>query len=231
MSSELLTITTGPVLVTDPAFPAPAVKRFLDFVFLECGLAGSTVEAYKRDLREFTQHLERLAVDLRDVTIDDVQAHVMVLHERRLSVASIARRLSMTCTTPVSPSWREFEGIHMARPHHREVPPIESRDFGQPKTLGGSHHRAIHGAEWQVPISGHQLGDPQPVPGRDRLDEEVSRCQVPQKLDLGLGTQPGADVVHDFCDHERRHDQCSRVIPEQVEAGSMVPIICVDIGV
>lgn len=94
MSSELMTAVVDSVSVVNPAFPIPAVKRFLDYVFIECGLAGSTVEAYKRDLREFTLHLECLDVDLRDVTIDDVQSHVMVLHERRLSVASIARRLS-----------------------------------------------------------------------------------------------------------------------------------------
>ena len=94
MSSELMTIIADSSSVAEIAFPSPPVKRFLDYVFLECGLAGSTVEAYKRDLREFAQRLERREVDLRDVTIDDVQAHVMVLHARRLSVASIARRLS-----------------------------------------------------------------------------------------------------------------------------------------
>ena len=32
--------------------PAPMVKRFLDYLFLEWGLAGSTVAFYQSDLAE-----------------------------------------------------------------------------------------------------------------------------------------------------------------------------------
>ena len=94
MSSELLTTLTGPEPVAERPLPPPLVKRFLDYLFLECGLAGSTVEAYKRDLREFWLFLQEAEVDARDIAIDDVQSFVIHLHGRGLSIASVARRLA-----------------------------------------------------------------------------------------------------------------------------------------
>ncbi|GMU37139.1 MAG: site-specific tyrosine recombinase XerD [Phycisphaerae bacterium] len=77
---------------TRPATSAP-VKRFLDYLFIECGLAGNTVTAYQRDLNEFWNHLVELDVYLPDVTIQDVQKHLIRLHERGLAVSSICRHL------------------------------------------------------------------------------------------------------------------------------------------
>lgn len=74
--------------------PAPMVKRFLDYIFLECGLAGSTVTAYQRDLEGFASFLEARFVDWPEITMDDVQQYMIELKQRRLSVASIARHLS-----------------------------------------------------------------------------------------------------------------------------------------
>jgi integrase/recombinase XerD len=70
------------------------IKRYLDYLFIECGLSGATVAAYRRDLCEFHDHLEDRMVDLEDVTYDDVQSHLIALHNRGLSVASIARHLA-----------------------------------------------------------------------------------------------------------------------------------------
>jgi integrase/recombinase XerD len=94
MSSELMTTLVGPSRTETAPLPAPPVKRFLDYLFIECGLAGSTVEAYKRDLRDFWHHLEERDVEAGDIGIDDVQSHVIQLHDRGLSVSSIARRLA-----------------------------------------------------------------------------------------------------------------------------------------
>jgi len=70
------------------------VKRYLDHLFVECGLAGNTVSAYQRDLLSFWDTLELRDVVLRDVTMQDVQAHLIVLQERGLSITSIARHAS-----------------------------------------------------------------------------------------------------------------------------------------
>ncbi len=74
--------------------PPELIKRFLDYLFVECGLAGSTVVAYRRDLCDFWNDLELYGVEVRDVTILDVQRHLQRLQEGGWAVASIARRLS-----------------------------------------------------------------------------------------------------------------------------------------
>lgn len=76
------------------ALPPEPVKRFLDYLFVECGLAGSTVTAYRRDLCDFWADLEAGGVDIPDITILDVQRHLKRLQEGGWAVASIARRLS-----------------------------------------------------------------------------------------------------------------------------------------
>lgn len=74
--------------------PDPLVKRFLDYLFLECGLAGSTVTAYQRDLGEFWNHLTARGVEACELTMEDVQLYLIRLQERGLAVASIARQLA-----------------------------------------------------------------------------------------------------------------------------------------
>jgi integrase/recombinase XerD len=77
-----------------PKSPAPLVKRFLDYLFIECGLAGSTVTAYQRDLNEFWDFLIADDVEPGDITMDEVQRHLIALQQRGLAVSSIARHLA-----------------------------------------------------------------------------------------------------------------------------------------
>lgn len=74
--------------------PPPFVKSFLDYLFVECGLSGLTVEAYKRDLIRFVGTMRDLDVDYREVDIDVVRHHLMRLEESGLAVSSIARHLA-----------------------------------------------------------------------------------------------------------------------------------------
>ena len=77
-----------------PERPAPLVKRFLDHLFIECGLSGATVTAYQRDLNEFWAHLEEREVGPREISMDEVQQHLIALHGRGLALSSIARHLA-----------------------------------------------------------------------------------------------------------------------------------------
>ena len=77
-----------------PRLPSAPVKRFLDYLFVECGLAGNTVTSYQRDLCEFWEGLEQHGVALSDVQIPHVRDHLMALQQRGLSMASIARHLA-----------------------------------------------------------------------------------------------------------------------------------------
>lgn len=74
--------------------PPPPVKRFLDYLFIECGLAGATITAYQRDLTEFWDHLIDTNADLADLSMEDIQRHLIALTERGLGSTSIARHLA-----------------------------------------------------------------------------------------------------------------------------------------
>jgi len=68
----------------DEVAPAPQVGRFLRHLRVERGLAGSTVEAYGRDLRTYRRFLaERGVPSVGDATSGDVEAFVVWLRERR----------------------------------------------------------------------------------------------------------------------------------------------------
>lgn len=80
--------------IRTPDKPAPLVKRFLDHIFIECGLSGATVTAYQRDLNEFWAHLEEREIGPREISMDDVQQHLIALHGRGLALSSVARHLA-----------------------------------------------------------------------------------------------------------------------------------------
>lgn len=71
-----------------------AVKRFLDYLFVECGLAGNTVSAYQTDLCAFWDDAADNGELPADLDIEDVQNHLITLRQRGLSTASIARHLA-----------------------------------------------------------------------------------------------------------------------------------------
>jgi integrase/recombinase XerD len=74
--------------------PPPSVKRFLDYLFVECGLSGATIVAYQNDLVRFWKTIDALDVDREDIDIDVVRQHLVELRDSGLNVASIARHLA-----------------------------------------------------------------------------------------------------------------------------------------
>ncbi len=70
------------------------LQRFNDFLSIECGLADSTLEAYGRDLREFTIYLTESHIDLGGLEYEHVRGHLVNLKNRGLALASIARRVA-----------------------------------------------------------------------------------------------------------------------------------------
>lgn len=70
------------------------LARFLGYLDSECGLSPNTLEAYRRDLREFAATLTRRNVFAADgITPTVIQAHLMGLTDRGLALASIARHV------------------------------------------------------------------------------------------------------------------------------------------
>jgi len=91
---EVTELSTRTLPRAPAVLPPESVKQFLDYLFVECGLAGSTVVAYQRDLCDFWNDLDAYVVDVRDIDILDVQRHLKRLQEGGWAIASIARRLS-----------------------------------------------------------------------------------------------------------------------------------------
>lgn len=94
MPTSTLTRSLRPAPPPTRRMPALPVKQFLDHLFVECGLAGSTVVAYRRDLCEFWDDVIRQCRDIAALTMPDVQRHLIALQERGLSVTSIARHVA-----------------------------------------------------------------------------------------------------------------------------------------
>jgi integrase/recombinase XerD len=88
-------ITTETQIQTNrPTVPPPLIKRYLDYLFVECGLAGSTVSSYQRDLCRFWNTVTELRLTAAELGVDVVRTHLSRLREEGLSVSSIARHLT-----------------------------------------------------------------------------------------------------------------------------------------
>lgn len=73
--------------------PKP-IKRFLDHLFVACGLSANTITAYRADLCEFWPAASQNGCLAPDLDIQHVQQHLIDLRQRGLSTASIARHLA-----------------------------------------------------------------------------------------------------------------------------------------
>jgi integrase/recombinase XerD len=96
---------------------------YLDFLRTERGLAGNTLEAYSRDMRDYLDALARQTVsEPDDITADQVQTHLGSLHDNGLAHRSQARHLAA------------IRGFHrfLLRERHAKKDPTE--DLETPRT-------------------------------------------------------------------------------------------------
>ncbi len=70
------------------------LKRYLESLALERGLANNSVEAYGSDLRRFGEDLEKRSCDPLTASGQELAAHLRELRRRTLSPRSIARALA-----------------------------------------------------------------------------------------------------------------------------------------
>jgi len=119
----------------------------------------------------------------------------------------------------------------MSRADDAEVATVEGRDFGGVEPLCRGDHRRVHGAEWQVAVLGDELGDADRVAGVQRLDREGADGEITEEANLRLPAEPGADQVDDLGDDERGEDERTCVGFEQLQAGGVMGVVGVDVGV
>ena len=70
------------------------IELFLDMLASERGAAKNTLEAYRRDLDDFSGDLTAAKRTVSEASSDDLRAHLGRLSKRGLAAASVARRLS-----------------------------------------------------------------------------------------------------------------------------------------
>jgi integrase/recombinase XerD len=70
------------------------IDLYLDMLAAERGAAANTLEAYRRDLEDFSGDLRESGGAVASAVSDDIRAYLGRLSERGFSTASVARRLS-----------------------------------------------------------------------------------------------------------------------------------------
>jgi len=73
---------------------ASEMDAFLRYGQQDRGLASSTLERYRRYLTEFLIRLDGQSKTLRDVTLDDISAHIQILARRKLKRTSISHHVA-----------------------------------------------------------------------------------------------------------------------------------------
>ena len=72
----------------------PRIEQFLDALWTEQGLSRNTLEAYGRDLQQFTLWLKSGQVDLLQVSREDIQRYLSACGARGVMPRTTARQLS-----------------------------------------------------------------------------------------------------------------------------------------
>lgn len=70
------------------------IELFLDMLAAERGASANTLDAYRRDLADFSADLAKAKADIGSAGSDELRAHLARLAKRGLAAASVARRLS-----------------------------------------------------------------------------------------------------------------------------------------
>ena len=107
----------------------------------------------------------------------------------------------------------------------------EGRDPAFPQAFGGCDDRGVDGSEREVPVAPHEFRDAQPVPGGDRLRDEVAGGEVAEESDLRFDTQARPEQIDDLGDDKFRDDERPGLGLEQAEAGGVMGVVGVDVGV
>jgi integrase/recombinase XerD len=72
----------------------PLIDAFLDMLAAERGAARNTLDAYRRDLSDYVDHLRRAGAEPLSVATDGLRAYLAALEARGMTAATSARRLS-----------------------------------------------------------------------------------------------------------------------------------------
>lgn len=148
------------------------IDRFLDAIWMEHGLSGNTLDAYRADLMALHRWLEERGIDLADATRKDLLAFIAWRAREGAKPRSMARQLS---------SFRRFFRF-LVREGAIAVDPTERIEM--PK-LGRSLPKSLSEAEVEALLTAPDISEP--LGYRDRTMLEVlyaTGLRVSELIDL-----------------------------------------------
>ena len=78
-----------------PSVLPPAIlRRYKQYLLLERGFSGNTLDAYLKDLDKLLGFLEEEGIGFREVTLEQLQTFVATLMDLGITTRSIARTLA-----------------------------------------------------------------------------------------------------------------------------------------
>jgi hypothetical protein len=113
----------------------------------------------------------------------------------------------------------------------REISSIESGELNDAETFSGGDDRSVHGSQREIPIAGNKLCDPDPVARLNWFGDQVPGGEVAEEPHLGFDAETGLEQIGDLGNNELRNDERPLKTREQGQAGFVVAIVFVDIGV
>ncbi len=70
------------------------IMDFLDYILKQKNYSSNTIKNYEIDILEFKEYLDKEGIKYLDVDYDFIKGYLMELYKRKLSRASVARKLS-----------------------------------------------------------------------------------------------------------------------------------------
>jgi len=128
-------------------------------------------------------------------------------------------------------SGQKVEGGHVAGAYDGEVASIEGGHVLDRQAFCGGDHGGIDCSERQIAIDLDQFGDTEPVHGSNVLGDQVARREIPEEAHFRVVPKPSAEQVGHLGHYEDGHEQRARMGLEQFEAGAVVVVVCVYVGV
>jgi integrase/recombinase XerD len=80
--------------MASPARDQTLIELYLDMLAAERGAGANTLDAYRRDLADLSEHLTAARRGIATATTDDLRAYLGALAKRGFAASSLARRLS-----------------------------------------------------------------------------------------------------------------------------------------
>lgn len=137
----------------------------------------------------------------------------------------------MDALTDVDRSGQDLEPFAVCWPDDAEVASVDGGHGCCAQAFCNRNDGGIDRAQWQVAVCVNQLGYAQPVTRCHRLHNQVPGGEIAQEPHLGVWAQSRTDEVRDLGDDQGWHDKRPRMLREQIQAGRVMSVVRVDVGV